>query len=118
MTTLQDVAREARSGATAQTIAARLGASTDLVDAMLDELSRHALVSPAAPPGGSRCVSAPGASACSTTLRSPSCAGCPLASGQPGDATGRVPVRFLSWLGVRSGVSADPSSPTARTPGT
>ena len=108
MTTLQDVAREARAGATAETIAARLGASTGLVDAMLDELSRHALVTPAPARthGGSGCGTTSGALACSTTVSAPSCAGCPLASGQAPASTGAGTIRFLPWVRVRPAESA------------
>lgn len=85
MTTLRDVAREARTGATARTIAARLGASTDLVDAMLDELRRHAIVAPA--PTTTPCSTA-GDGACAAAVRSPACAGCPLVSGQVAGGAG------------------------------
>ncbi|HEY3436327.1 MAG TPA: FeoC-like transcriptional regulator [Actinotalea sp.] len=93
MTTLEAVAREAAGGATAGTIAARLGAPADLVEAMLAELVRSGVVADTP-----TCTSDPSSGAPCEVV-TPACAGCPLAAGAPSAVTAGP--RFLGWLGTR-----------------
>ena len=68
--TLQRVADAATGGATVDVIAARLRLTSDLADAMIDELSRLGMVEQQAVPCGT----------CAPAAQRPvSCAGCPLA---------------------------------------
>ena len=100
-TTLEQVAREAATGASAPTIAARLGTSPGLVDLMLDELIRCGRLDgtvrrPATAGGATQCGSAGGA--CDEHLAS--CAGCPLAGPSAGaaGAAGAAGPRFLGFI--------------------
>ncbi len=101
MTTLQQVAQEARGGATAGTIAARLGTSPGLVEAMLDELVRQSVLAPGAMKAA-RCGGASGASPCTADVRPPSCAGCPLAGRSTAEPSATAPggVRRLLSVGL------------------
>ena len=103
MTTLQQVAAEARGGATVGTIAARLGTSTGLVEAMLDELVRQSVLTPAAL--GAGCCTPTPSSTCAAEVRPPACAGCPLAGGvavTEHPAMAPAGVRRLPFVGLRS----------------
>ncbi|MCL2848676.1 MAG: hypothetical protein FWE61_01365 [Micrococcales bacterium] len=64
---LADVLRETATGATPQTVAARLGLDPGLVEAMVDHAQRVGL------------VWTPTCTSCTASL--PTCAGCPLSRG-------------------------------------
>lgn len=81
MSVLEDVLREARSGARPGAVAARLGIDLGLAEAALDHWVRLGVVTPAEALdlGCSGCGTA---SASGSTAPGPACAGCPTA-GRP-----------------------------------
>lgn len=78
MSTLARVIAEARTGATLDVIAARLGVAPALVELMVGELRRDGLVAPDPRAAADR---AAGCGPCAPVPAAPAaCAGCPLAA--------------------------------------